>query len=90
MAKLCQKLVVIVAAHQVMRHGHADGRRGCFCTIGPGKRSFQPLSHDRDQVCQPPDDVRGLDVYSFTNVPQSVTLEAHGVRGIKRVPAFVR
>jgi hypothetical protein len=60
--ELCQEVVAVVAAHQVMRdgdsHGCGDGQRG----VGPLRKSLQALSHERDDPGQSPDDLGRLDV----------------------------
>jgi hypothetical protein len=60
--ELGKKLVVVVAAHQVVRYRHADGRRRRQVAIGSLREALEPLADQRVNLGQPLDNVRGLDV----------------------------
>ena len=60
--ELVQEVVVIVAADQVVRNRHADGRRHRKGGIGPWREPFESMSHQRYHPRQSLDDVGRFDV----------------------------
>jgi len=60
--ELVQEVVVIVAADQVVRNRHADGRRHRKGGIGPWREPFESMSHQRYHPRQSLDDAGRFDV----------------------------
>src|SRR5581483_11310412 len=62
MPQLGQKLVIVVAAHEVVRDGYPHRRRGRLCGARARQHPFQSLPHQRKDARQPGDDPLGFHV----------------------------
>jgi hypothetical protein len=83
--QLCEEVVGVITAHQVVRQRNAHGRRRRY--IGTRCQSLESFSDERKDLCRAPSTsavaardplaarvVNGLHDYSLTNFRQSVTL----------------